>query len=157
MKYQSVSKVFCRLIFTLPIIGFSFSASAAIVRTEMVFYDVATASQRSYSLHMLPTANGAQATLSRKDSELSVSTIVTTCFNTLPPENLQGYLSLKESNIQHADPALSSFLSFSQDNQLRVAMKPLANAQSVLLDKDSLNVLVVDPAMITLGRAGCQR
>ncbi|WP_336853579.1 hypothetical protein [Pseudescherichia vulneris] len=157
MKYQSVSKVFCRLIFTLPIIGFSFSASAAIVRTEMVFYDVATASQRSYSLHMLPTANGAQATLSRKDSELSVSTIVTTCFNTLPPENLQGYLSLKESNIQYADPALSSFLSFSQDNQLRVAMKPLANAQSVLLDKDSLNVLVVDPTMITLGRAGCQR
>lgn len=157
MKYPHVTNPLSFLIFTLSIICLPLSAAAAIVRTDMVFYDLATASHGSYALHMLATATGAQVTLHRQDNGFSLSTSVLTCFNKQASTNLEGYLWLKERDIRHADPTLSPFLSFTQDNRLRVAMKPLANAQSVLLDKDSLTVLVVDPTMMTLGTAGCQR
>lgn len=157
MKYQRVNDLFCDLIFILSIICLSASASAAIVRTDLVFYDVATANQRSYTLQMLPTANGARVILHRKDNQFSLSTIVAACFNRQSSTNAQGYLWLKEPTIQHADPALLPILNFTQDNRLRVVLKPLTNAQSVLLDRDSLTVMIVDPTMMTLGTAGCQR
>jgi len=157
MKYQYASKLFYRLIFTMPIISLSLSASAAIVQTDIVFYDLATASQRSYTLHMLPAADGAKVTLARKETGYSLSTLVASCFNSQPLANQQGYLSLKEQEIHRADPALLPLINFTRDNRLRVSMAPLANAQSVLLDRDSLTVLVVDPTMMTLGSAGCQR
>ncbi|WP_312671054.1 hypothetical protein [Pseudescherichia sp.] len=157
MKYQHVSDLFCYLIFTLSIICLSASASAAIVRTDLVFYDLATVSQRSYTLHMLPNANGARVMLHRKDNQFSLSTLVATCINRQSTTHAQGYLWLNETALQHADPALLPILNFTQDNRLRVAIKPLENAQSVLLDRDSLTVMIVDPAMMTLGTAGCQR
>jgi len=157
MKYQHVSDIFCYLIFTLSIIFLSTSASAAIVRTDLIFYDVATASQRSYTLHMLSTANGARVMLHRKDNEFSLTTLVATCVNRQTSTHAQGYLWLNETTQQHADPALLPILNFTQDNRLRVAIKPLTDAQSVLLDRDSLTVMIVDPTMMTLGTAGCQR
>lgn len=156
MKYLYVNKSLSFLIFTISIIYFPPLAAATIVRTEMVFYDLATANYGSYALHMHSTATGAQVTLHRQDNEFSLSTNVVACFNKQASTNLEGYLWLKERNISHADPTLSPFLNFTEDNRLRVAKKPLANAQSVLLDKDSLTVLVVDPTMMTLGAAGCQ-
>jgi len=157
MKYQYASKLFCLLIFTMSIFSLSLSASAAIMQIDMVSYDLATASQRSYTLHMLPTVDGAKVTLEGKDTGYSLSTLVVSCFNSQQLANSQGYLSLKGQEIHHADPALLPIINFTQDNRLRVSMAPLANAQSVLLDRDSLTVLVVDPTMMTLGSAGCQR
>lgn len=156
MKYQHVSKLFYYLIFTLSMFCVSLSASAAIVRTDIVIYDLMTANQRSYSLHMLPTANGAQVILHRNDKAFSLSTEVATCFSRQTPSHPQGYLWLKEQTIQYTDPALVPILNFTKNNRLRVSMAPLANAQSALLDRDSLTVLVVDPTIMTLGTAGCQ-
>lgn len=157
MKYPYVNSAFLLLIFTLSMIYCPLSATAAIVRTEVVFYDLATTTQRSYTFGMIPTADGAQATMHRNDDKFSLSTEVATCFDVRASAEQEGYLWLKKRDTQHSDPALLSFLNFTQDNRLRVAMKPLGNAQSLLLDKDSLTVLVVDPTMMTLGTAGCQR
>lgn len=156
MKYQHVSNLFYYLIFTLSMICVSLPASAAIVRTDIVFYDLMTANQRSYSLHMLPTAKGAQVILHRNDKAFSLSTAIATCFNRQTSSQPQGYLWLKEQSTQYTDPALVPILNFTKNNRLRVSMAPLANAQSALLDRDSLTVLVVDPTMMTLGTAGCQ-
>ena len=157
MKYQHVSNIFYSLIFTLSMICISLPTSAAIVRTDVVIYDLATANQRSYSLHMLPTAKGAQVILHRNDKAFSLSTEVATCFSRQTSRYPQGYLWLKEKSIQHTDLALLPILNFTQDNRLRVSMAPLADTQSALLDRDSLNVLIVDHTMMTLGSAGCER
>lgn len=157
MKYPYVNSAFLRLIFTLSMIYYPLSATAAIVRTEVIFYDLATTNQRSYTFGMIPTSGGAQVTLHRNDDKFSLSTEIATCFDTRASAEPEGYLWLKKRDTHHSDPALLSFLNFTQDNRLRVAMKPMANAQSLLLDKDSLTVLVVDPTMMTLGTTGCQR
>ncbi len=157
MKYQYASKFFSYLTLTMSIISFSLSASAAIVRTDMVFYDLATASQRSYAVSMLSTSEGAHISLHRHDDKLTLAIDMATCFNRQASTDQMGYISLKKRETQLTDPTLSSFLNFTQDNQLRVAKKLLPNAQSLLLDRDSLTVVVVEPAMITLDMAGCQR
>lgn len=157
MKYQRVRNLFCFSIFMLSIISLPLSAVAAIVHTELVFYDLATAIQRSYSVNMHPTSGGAYITLRRNDDKFTLLMEMASCFNTPASDDSVGYLWIEKREVQHADPALTPFLNFTQNNHLRVAMKPLANAQSLLLDKDSRNVLVVEPTMITLGTAGCQR
>lgn len=157
MKYQYVSNLFCYLIFTLSIISLPLSATAAIVRTDFAFYDLATASQRSYTVSMHPTSGGTHVTLQRNNEEYRLVTDVLACFSRQASARAEGYLWWKPREQLHADPALSSFLNFTQDNHLRVAMKPLPNSQSLLLDRDSLTVLVVDPTLMTLGTAGCQR
>ena len=156
MKHQHVRKIFCYLIFTLSMFFLPLTAIAAIERTEIVVYDLATASQRSYTVNMLPTSEGAHISLHRNDNKMTLSMEMAVCFNRQPPADPVGYLWLKKRENPYADPALSSFLNFSQENNLRVAMKSLSNTQTLLLDKDSLTVLVVEPAMMTLGTAGCQ-
>lgn len=156
MKFLHVINPFLFLTFTILISCFSLSA-AAIVRTDVVFYDLATANQRSYRLDMLPTPGGAHATLQRDDSAFALSTDIATCLNTQPSADPKGYLRLKARDTQHADPALAPFMNFTQNNRLRVTMKPLPNAQYLLLDRDSLTVVVVDPTMMTISTAGCQR
>lgn len=157
MKCPHANSDFFYLIFTLLITCCPLSATAAIMRTEAVFYDLATTSQRSYTLGMVPTAEGGQVTMHRDDNTFSLSTSVASCFNARASAEPEGYLWLKERDIQHADPALLPFLTFTQDNRLRIAMKPLPNGQTLLLDKDSFTVLVVDRNMMTLGTVGCQR
>lgn len=157
MKYQHVRNLFCYLIFTLSIICLPLPAMAAIVRTEFVFYDLTTLSQRSYTATMLPTSGGTHLTLQRNDEPFTLVTDVSACFNMHNSAESEGYLWWKPKENQHVDPALAPFLNFAQENRLRVAIRPLPNAQSLLLDKDSLTVLVVEPAMMTLGTAGCQR
>lgn len=156
MKYLRVNNFYRNMIFTISMACFPLSAMAAIVRTELVFYDLATASQRSYALNMLPTSSGANVTLRRDDDKFTLATNVATCFNRQASADPEGYAWLKKSQVQHDDPALMPYLNFTRDNRLRVAIKPLANAQSLLLDKDSFTVLVVDPTLMTLGTAGCQ-
>ncbi len=157
MKYQHVLNPFCHLIFTLSIICLPLSAMAAIVRTEYQFYDMATLSQRSYTATLLPAPGGAHLTLHRNDEPFTLVADVSACFNKKQSAQSEGYLWWTPKERQQADPALAPFLNFAQENRLRVAVKPLSNAQSLLLDKDSLTVLVVEPAMMTLGPAGCQR
>lgn len=157
MKYQYVSNLFCYLIFTLSVISLPLSATAAIVRTDVVFYDLATASQRSYTVSMHPTSGGTHVTLQRSNDEYRLVTDVLACFNRQVSAGAEGYLWWKTREAQHADPALSPFLNFTHNNRLRVTMKPLANTQSLLLDRDSLTVLVVDPTLMKLGTEGCQR
>lgn len=159
MRYQPVSNLFCYLIFTLSIICFPLMAKAAIVHTELVFYDLAAASQRSYAFSMLPVADGAHVTLRRNDDKYSLSADVVTCLSIdrQTSADREGYMWLKNKESQHTDPDLLPFLTFTDNNRLRIAIKPLANAQYLLLDRDSLTVLAVDPTMMTLSAAGCQR
>lgn len=157
MKYQHVSNLFCCLIFTLSIICLPLSAMAAIVRTEYVFYDLATLSQRSYTATMLPGPGGMHLTLHRNDEPFTLVTDVSACVNMQTSAQSEGYLWWKPRKSQHTDPALAPFLNFVQENRLRVAIRPLPNTQSLLLERDTLTVLVVDPSMMTLGTAGCQR
>lgn len=157
MKHQHVNNLFCYLIFTLMIICAPLSTSAVIMRTDVVLYDLATASQRSYSLSMQPTSSGTHVTLHRDDNMFSLLMDVTTCFNSQPNAGMEGYLWLKNKETQHTDPALLPVLNFSANNRLRVATRPLAKGQTLLLNRDSLSVLVVDPTMMTLGSAGCSR
>ncbi len=156
MKYQHVHNYFCLFIFTLSIFFLPLTVQAAIEHTEMVFYDLATDSQRSYAVNLLPTGEGAHLSLHRSDGEQTLLMDIKSCFSNYPSGS-GGYLRLKEGKSQHTDPDLAPFLNFVQNNRLRVAMKPLTDTQSVLLDKDTLTVMVVDPALMTLGIAGCQR
>ena len=157
MKYQHASELICGVILMLSMICFPLTASAAIVKTELVFYDLATASQRSYAMTMQQTPGGAQVTLHRSGNIFPQSIDIATCFNAHASAKPEEYLQLKENDTQQIDPALVPYLNFTRDNRLRMAMTPLANAQTLLLDRDTLNVLVVDPAMMTIGAAGCQR
>jgi len=136
---------------------FATSAFANITRTEAVFYDLSSADGRTYTYTMTPALNGMSVRAVRNDnSDDHFSGDITLCTTQETNGAIQGRMSFKKRDIAHSNPAFFPYMNFTDSNQLRVVLQPLSDAQYILLDQDTQNIMVVDPSIITLNLPPCR-
>ncbi|WP_318369935.1 hypothetical protein [Enterobacter sp.] len=152
MKCLSVSN-FCAAL----LCGLALQAGAATIsRTQFGQYDLASGSRQLYTLNLTATEGGANMNITQPDRAQPLFTSgISVCAFAPKTPGTGGYLHLQTQNKPAADSPFNAFMGYVSDNNLHVFIKPLSDSRQIVLIQDTLSLIVVDRAMMSITDAGC--
>ena len=155
MKCLHVNNV-ARLILLSALTVFPLLGHAAIERTQIVHYDMATSERNVYDLTIIPQQQEAVVVVNNpNDATPLLTAAVTHCV-----EQKSDTLALGQAKFSAksngADARLSRFIGFVKEHSLRTHLQPISQQQQLLLLNDVNSILTLDYPLSVMGDKTCQ-
>lgn len=133
------------------------AGAAPISRTQTGQYDLKSGEQKIYNVDFAATPTGATLALAlASDEKQRFSAMIEVCTFAPRGTDSEGYFHLTQQQNPTKNVAIDNFVGYVNDNNLHIVVKNLDDDKKIVLEQDSLSLMMVDSAMMTLSRAGCR-
>lgn len=157
MKCLSAASGLMALAIIAPTIPF-FGVCAALVRTQVGSYDLATEKNYIYNINMTPTLKGRTLTLTRpSDGTIQLSAYMFPCDRPAGGTGDQALVKMNVNQHRDIDSVLIPFINYASNNNLRMVIKSLSPPHKILLFEDSGTLMIDEKNVPHNDAAKCQQ
>lgn len=135
----------------LPLLG-----HAAIERTQIVHYDMASSERNVYDLTLIPQQQETVVVVNKPDDATPLLTAAVTHCVMKKSDTLALGLAKFTTNSAGTDARLSRFIGFVKEHSLRTHLQPIGQRQQLVLINDFNGILMLDYPLSVMGDKECQ-